>query len=192
MTPYEYYLSFTKYLRAKATLYFKTREEHVHFTGEPSPQALYHPSSQILCGSNKGQRRPWETPFSFKLTQSMAWCGFCTSLQRNAVYYILIFQASSPSCDWYYLYSVLSPVQTTYDTGSPQRKVFRLVGVSLYSIQLQYKLKVLAPGALASIPPVWVPEGHRLQHREVGELNDQKKSKTEKMEERRGHKAKGV
>jgi len=51
---------------------------------------------------------------------------------------------------------VLCKLLTTL-TGSPQRKVSGLVGSSLYSIQLHYKLKVLAPGTLASIPPVWAP-----------------------------------
>lgn len=50
----------------------------------------------------------------------------------------------------------LTSVQTTYSTlgaGSPQGKVFGFVEFSLYSIQLQYNLKVLVLGTLASTPP---------------------------------------
>lgn len=45
--------------------------------------------------------------------------------------------------------------------------------------------KVLALGALASIPLVWAPVGYWLQHREVGEQNHQKKSKTKNGREER-------
>lgn len=151
-----------KYLRATATLYFVTREENVPFHRRTFPQAFRHPSSQRFhMAAMKGKGDPKKELSVLKWTHSMAWLcfnGLVLSMEKN-VHCIFIFQVSSTSGDWYYQYSVLTAVQTTYGTygqaGSSHR-VWGLVVFSLYSAWLQYNLTVLAPATL----PAWPLSGH--------------------------------
>lgn len=151
-----------KYLTATATLYFVTREENVPFHRRTFPQAFCHPSSQRFhMAAMKGKGDPKKDLSVLKWTHSMDWLcfnGLVLSMEKNA-HYIFIFQVSSTSGDWYYQYSVLTAVQTTYGTsrqaGSSHR-VLGLVAFSLHSARLQYNLTVLALATL----PAWPLSGH--------------------------------
>lgn len=151
-------LSNIRKLRATATLYFVTREENVPFHRRTFSQAFRHPSSQRFhMAAMKGKGDPKKDLSVLKWTHSMAWLCFnnlVLSMEKN-VHYIFIFQVSSTSGDWYYQYSVLTAVQTTYGTygqaGSSHRVLGRAV-FSLYSARLQYNLTVLAPATLPAWP----------------------------------------
>lgn len=120
------------------------------------------------------------------LSEHKAWLGLASVLHCREMLYVTYLHFRFPHLPGIDITSIrslfLCKLLTTL-TGSPQRKVFGLVGSSLYSIQLHYESSRSRNSGQRT--PFRSTSGYWLQHRWVGGLSQEKKSKTENGKEGR-------